>query len=177
MTKELPTKGEQAFANLCSQLGYEAIKIERSPGQSKTPDFEVTANGLRVVAEVKDFDVNHEGREIEEKLRTERMHIDEVDFSFDGGLERKLKKQAKQLAGESNRGTATIAVIYSNRILGPTDHQVRHSLDRVSIPQEISAVVVIRNEDLQGMSPLWVLWRNPVANVPLDNELFAEVRT
>jgi hypothetical protein len=176
VAKEAPTNGEQAFANLCSHFGYEAIKIQRLPGQSKTPDFEVTAHGLSVAAEVKDFDTNPVALAIEEKLLTESFYVGEVDFSFDGGLKRKLFKQREQLLEASNRGIATIAVLYSNRFLGPTDHQIRHALYEISIPEEISAVLMLRNENVQGMTPPWELRRNPGANVPLHEELFAEVR-
>jgi hypothetical protein len=159
------------FDDLCTRLGYAITKIPENP-KLKTPDFKVTANGHTVFAEVKQFDENEQVRRIGEELARDGVHVDRVDFKHDGGLARMLGKQAQQLKGACEGGTATLGVIYSNRFLGPTDYQVGNALRTATISEEISAVLRVRNEGLQGATAEYELFRNLAATIPFPKDLF-----
>ena len=145
------TDSERVFAELCRSKGYVVEKIPEDPPH-KTPDFKIRTGGIIIMAEVKQFDLNDVGRAIENAVRQGEVHVGAVDFDHDGGLCRKLGKQAAQLLATSGAGIPTLGVISSNRIFGQTDYQVEHALEKgtVVLPAEISAVLHERNENLQG---------------------------
>jgi hypothetical protein len=171
MTVGTPADGERVFDDLCTRLGYAITKIPENP-KLKTPDFMVIANAHTVFAEVKQFDENEEVQRIGEELERDGVHVGPVDFSHDGGLARKLGRQAQQLKDACEGGSATLGVIYSNRLLGSTDYQVGSALRTATIPEEISAVLRVRNERLQGATSEYELFRNPAATIPFPEDLF-----
>lgn len=173
MTNCKTTDSERVFADICSALGYAVEKIPESP-PAKTPDFKIEVGECFVFVEVKQFEISKPGQAIEDKLNRGEVHVEEVDFRHDGGLGRKLNQQAAQLQASCRLGFPTLGVIYSNRFLGPTDYQVQHALrnDSIVIPKEISAVLYVKNENLSGEGPPFVLYRNPSAAVPFPNGLF-----
>lgn len=173
MTNCITTDSERVFADICSALGYQVEKIPESP-PAKTPDFKVRAGGHIFFAEVKQFESNQLCQAIEEEIYNRGVHVGDVDFGHDGGLGRKLRDLAAQLKAASKDSFPTLGVIYSNRFLGPTDYKVQHALrnDSIVIPKEISAVLYVKNENLSGEGPPFVLYRNPSAAVPFPNGLF-----
>jgi len=167
------TDSERVFADLCRAKGYGVEKVPEEP-TCKTPDFKVeTAIGV-ILVEVKQFEINELGCAIEIELEQTGMHVGDVDFNHDGGLGRKLGQQAAQLRGASQAGFPTLGVIYSNRVLGPTDYQVQYALERgtVSIAAHISAVLYVRNEGVRGETPPFTLYNNPNAAVLFPAGLF-----
>jgi hypothetical protein len=167
------TDSERVFADLCRAKGYGVEKIPESPSE-KRPDFKIKTGGVFILVEVKQFEVNEVGRAIEIELDQAGVHVGDVDFNHDGGLGRKLGQQAAQLQAASQDGFPTLGVIYSNRVLGPTDYQVQHALERgtVAVAAQISAVLYVRNEAIRGETPPFVLYRNPSAVVPFPYGLF-----
>ncbi|MDT8858558.1 hypothetical protein RNZ50_26755 [Paracoccaceae bacterium Fryx2] len=148
-------------------------KIPEEPA-CKTPDFKIEIDGGVILVEVKQFEINEVSRAIEIELDQTGVHVGDVDFSHDGGLGRKLGQQAAQLQDASQKGFPTLGVIYSNRVLGQTDYQVRHVLESrtVAIAAQISAVLYVRNEGIRGETPPFTLYYNPNATVPFPAGLF-----
>lgn len=173
MNNDNATDSERVFADFCHAKGYGVEKIPENP-LKKTPDFKVTSGSVAVIVEVKQFDVNANGQAIEIELNQGGGHVRDVDFNHDGGLGRKLGQQAAELSAASEGGFPTLGVIYSNRVLGPTDYQVQRALEsgEATIDAQISAVLYIRNEAIQGETPPFVLYRNPNAGVPFSDGLF-----
>ena len=173
MTASLVTASERVFLRLCEELGYETHKIPERK-KRKTPDFEVTHNGHKVIAEVKQFVPNAIMHVIKEKLLTVGYFLGPIDFSRDGGLSSKLTKQAEQLEEAFRASLPTLGVIYSERVRGETDYQVQHALEKktVQIPKEISAVLWIRNEDAEGETDRYTLYVNEGAPVAFPPDMF-----
>lgn len=173
MNDDYATDSERVFADLCRSQGYSIEKIPEE-GNKQTPDFKVTVGAVIVMAEVKQFDQNDQGQAIEDAVGQGEFHISNVDFEHDGGLGRKLGKQAAQLRAAAEAGLPTLGVIYSNRPFGPTDYQVGHALKNGSIyvAAEISAVLHVRNEHINGDTPAHELYPNATAAVPFPDGLF-----
>ena len=156
MPENYETESERVFAGICQGLGYPCSKLPTDANR-QTPDFRVLAGERVIFAEVKQFDENEEHLRIEGILKEEGGHVAPVDFNHDGGLSRKVNRQAAQLRAKSEENFPTLSVIYSRRVLGPTDYQVHQTLSgsQFTIPPKISAVLLVRNENLIGATPVY----------------------
>lgn len=173
MNGDFATDSERVFADLCRSRGYEIAKIPENPPHL-TPDFEVRTGATIIVAEVKQFDMNDQANAIQKELIRDAVHVGQVDLNHSGGLGRKIAQQAAQLRAASAEGLPTLGVIYSNRVIGPTDYQVQHALDEgtIAFPSELSAILYVRNENLVGDTPPHTLYRNTNAAVPFPDGMF-----
>lgn len=180
MTTIWNTHSEGLFCHVCEErLGYDIQKIPES--QAPSPDYEIHADGIRIVAEVKELSDNAKNCEIQNALEESgHIHIGNVDFEFTGALDRVLRKQKRQLEAEARSGTPTLGVIYVGRFLGPTEYQIRHQLHRgaVSIPSAISAIMLMKHSGIMAEetpTPLYLIFCNPNATVIWPVDIFPEI--
>jgi len=172
-----PTNSERVFVDLCKGLDLTVSKIPEDPSK-KTPDFEVRKGKTKVTAEVK----QHES----EKAKQAKTWLDnnprqfrsgKVDFENTGRMDRILRKQKDQLAESCNQETPTLAVVYPEETMGPTDYACQIQLERglLNIPEEISAVLYLENEQVQyqDQMPKGTLFVNPDAKVQFPRDFFS----
>ena len=177
---DFDTHSEGLFCHVCEEkLGYEIDKIKRT--QFTTPDYRVYANGVEIVAEVKQLDENPTSKAIRAELNgPNAVHIGDVDFEHTGHIDRVLAKQKRQLASASQQGKPTLGVIYLERFLGPDEYQIRAALANgtANFPHEISAVMLMKNSQISAedkQTPVYEIYSSPQANVRWPNGISPEI--
>jgi hypothetical protein len=167
------TKSEWIFNQLCIELGYNTRQLPRKPPE-KTPDFEVECGDTTVFVEVKEFANSDTTTGIGEVVGRGDVYVEPVDFTFSGGLYRKLAAAEEQLKCESIKGAPTIIALYSHRFFGAADYQIENMLQNnlVEIPSTISAVMWMTNTSLETLSPRFILYKNGQADNLLPETCF-----
>jgi hypothetical protein len=99
---------EELFEHLCSLHRIPCIRIET--GSRRTPDFELTLDGHRVICEVKQIDPNREDLD-DAKIRGSG---DVEGRIVPNRLRTKLKNVSGQLTNTARSGQPTILVVYDN---------------------------------------------------------------
>jgi hypothetical protein len=111
------TESEILFARLCDNLRIPFVPINRS--DSKTPDYEVTLGGHKVVTEVKQLDPNDDDERFLADFRSQSAGC---SWSKPGRRVRlKIQDCKKQLKARSQGTFPAMLVIYDNGTAAGTD--------------------------------------------------------
>ena len=177
MQKVKPTNSEKVFMGLCDELGLTFSKIPENSSK-KTPDFDVRKGKIKVIAEVKQHE-SEEAKQAKAWLDNNpgQFRSGDVDFKNTGRMDRILRKQKDQLEEGCNQGIPTLAVVYPEETMGPTDYACQIQLERglLDIPEEISAVLYLENQHVQyhDWTPNGNIFLNPDAKVQFPRDFFS----
>ena len=106
----MQTKSEQLFEAFCEQIAVEWKRIPES--NERRPDYEIYANGTRIIAEIKQIDPNEEEKGLEQ-----RQHKgDVIVFGATPGerLRRALRAANPQLKQLSCGKLPALLIVYNN---------------------------------------------------------------
>lgn len=110
----MKTKSEELFERFCDQIGVRChpIPIESDQGR-RSPDYEVEPSGVKVIAEVKQFDPTP--LEEDEVRQLEQQGV-AAGWSGEPGVRvrKKISDGASQLKQRAKPGQPTILVLYNN---------------------------------------------------------------
>jgi hypothetical protein len=152
------TRSEEVFIRYLNERAYQHSLIPRAGGS--TPDFDLNAGGVRVIAEVKELAPNDEDRAAVAALKANKAT---PVRTLDGRrIRRAIEEAAKQLRTRSADGVPTMVIMYDNIIIDSERPAVRnYNLNadqiewgmygqRIVILEITGNSQIIRSEDRRG---------------------------
>src|SRR2546425_7973285 len=110
------TRSEDVFSKYCSLRGYSMHRIIAGRTREKSPDWEVTAVGTRVVVEVKELQANPNDIRFAEDMRMNQVG------SYGDKLGRRVSLHimdaAKQLCRYQTEDAPCVIVLFDNVVVG-----------------------------------------------------------
>ena len=112
-------RSKELFQRYCELRGYRCSCIKKSNQRDvRTPDLEVLANGVKVIAEAKDLNANHEDIRCWRETRKGEIIVHSRES---GNRARYLIKKARgQLRPYAEAGVPSVVVLYDNILVDGT---------------------------------------------------------